>query len=81
MPLPSCAATLGESLSSVQKYDVPLADATTTSLEALKAYSIGIRTGREKGTSEAIPFHMRAVELDPKFRSGLYLARQRRITT
>jgi serine/threonine protein kinase/predicted Zn-dependent protease len=58
---------LGESLSSVQKYDVPLAEATTTSLEALKAYSIGIRTGREKGTSEAIPFHTRAVELDPNF--------------
>src|SRR5271165_5221315 len=58
---------LGESLSSVQKFDVPLAEATTTSLDALKAYSLGIRTGREKGTSEAIPFHKRAVELDPNF--------------
>jgi eukaryotic-like serine/threonine-protein kinase len=58
---------LGESLSSVQKYDVPLAEATTTSLDALKAYSMGIRAGREKGTSEAIPFHKRAVELDPNF--------------
>jgi eukaryotic-like serine/threonine-protein kinase len=58
---------LGESLSSVQKYDVPLAEATTTSLEALKSYSIGTRTGRERGTSEAIPFHKRAVELDPNF--------------
>ena len=58
---------LGESLSSVQKYDVPLAEATTTSLEALKAYSMGLRGGREKGTSEAIPFYKRAVELDPNF--------------
>jgi len=58
---------LGESLSSVKKYDVPLVEATTTSLEALKAYSTGIRAGREKGTSEAIPFHKRAVELDPNF--------------
>jgi eukaryotic-like serine/threonine-protein kinase len=58
---------LGESLSSVQKYDVPLAEATTTSLEALKSYSIGVRTGHEKGTSQAIPFHLRAVELDPNF--------------
>jgi eukaryotic-like serine/threonine-protein kinase len=58
---------LGESLSSVQKYDVPLAEATTTSLEALKSYSLGLRAGREKGTSEAIPFHKRAIELDPNF--------------
>jgi tetratricopeptide (TPR) repeat protein len=58
---------LGESLSSVHKYDVPLAEATTTSLEALKSYSLGVRTGHEKGTSEAIPFHKRAVELDPNF--------------
>ncbi len=58
---------LGESLSSVQKYDVPLADATTTSLEALKTLSIGQRTSREKGTSQSIPFMKRAVELDPNF--------------
>ncbi len=58
---------LGESLSSVQKYDVPLVDATTTSLEALKTFSIGQRTSRAKGTSESIPFMKRAVELDPNF--------------
>jgi eukaryotic-like serine/threonine-protein kinase len=58
---------LGESLSSVQKYDVPLAEATTTSLEALKALSMGRRTSREKGTAEGIPFYKRAVELDPNF--------------
>jgi eukaryotic-like serine/threonine-protein kinase len=58
---------LGESLSSVQRYDVPLADATTSSLEALKTYSLGRRTAAEKGTSESIPFMKRAVELDPNF--------------
>jgi serine/threonine protein kinase/Flp pilus assembly protein TadD len=58
---------LGESLSSVQKFDVSLADATTTSLEALKTFSIGQRTSREKGTAEGIPFMKRAVELDPNF--------------
>jgi eukaryotic-like serine/threonine-protein kinase len=58
---------LGESLSSVQKYDVPLAEATTTSLEALKAFSMGRRTSRENGTAEGIPFFKRAVELDPNF--------------
>jgi eukaryotic-like serine/threonine-protein kinase len=58
---------LGESLSSVQKYDVPLAEATTTSLEALKALSMGRRTAREKGTAEGISFYKRAAELDPNF--------------
>jgi serine/threonine protein kinase len=58
---------LGESLSSVKKYDVPLAEATTTSLEALKIYSMGRRVGREKGTAEGIPFFKHATELDPNF--------------
>jgi serine/threonine protein kinase/tetratricopeptide (TPR) repeat protein len=58
---------LGESLSSVQKYDVPLVEATTTSLEALKAFSMGQRSSREKGTTSAIPFLKHAVELDPNF--------------
>ncbi len=57
---------LGESLSSVQKFDVPV-EATTPSLEALKAYSMGITTGRTKGSAEAIPFLKRAIELDPNF--------------
>ena len=57
---------LGESLASVQKFDVPV-EATTPSLEALKAYSLGITTGRTKGDAEAIPFMRRAVELDPNF--------------
>jgi len=57
---------LGESLASVQKFDVPV-EATTPSLEALKAYSMGITTGRTKGDAEAIPFLKRAIELDPNF--------------
>ena len=59
-------ARLGESLASVQKFDVPV-EATTPSLEALKAYSMGITTGRTKGDAEAIPFTKRAIELDPNF--------------
>lgn len=54
---------LGESLSSVQKYDVPLERATTNSLQALKAYSLGRETSNEK----AITLCKRAVELDPNF--------------
>src|SRR5208337_2300593 len=57
---------LGESLATVQKFDVPV-EATTPSLEALKAYSLGITTGRTKGDAEAIPFLKRALELDPNF--------------
>jgi len=62
----SLRAKLGESLTSIQKFDVPV-EATTPSLEALKAYSMGITTGRTKGDAEAIPFMKRAIELDPNF--------------
>jgi len=58
---------LGESLSSVQKYDTPVAEATTPSLEALKAYSLGQKTRLAKGDSPALPFYKRAAELDPNF--------------
>jgi len=58
---------LGESLGSVQTFDVPLAQATTGSLEALKAYTLGAQTHAEKGAAEAIPFYKRAIELDPDF--------------
>jgi serine/threonine protein kinase/tetratricopeptide (TPR) repeat protein len=58
---------LGESLATVQKFDVPLAEATTTSLEALKAYSMGKAILAEKGDALAIPFFKRAIELDPSF--------------
>ncbi len=62
----SLRAKLGESLASIQKFDVPV-EATTASLEALKAFSMGITTGRTKGDAEAIPFMKRALELDPNF--------------
>ncbi len=62
----SLRGKLGESLATIQKFDVPV-EATTPSLEALKAYSMGITTGRTKGDAEAIPFMKRAVELDPNF--------------
>jgi serine/threonine protein kinase/Flp pilus assembly protein TadD len=67
---------LGESLVTVEKFDVPV-EATTPSLEALQAYSMGGRTRRRKGDAEAIPFFKRAIELDPNFAlayAGLSLA-------
>ena len=57
---------LGESLPSVQKFDVPI-EATTSSLEALRNYSVGVRTQHEKGDAPSILFHKRAIELDPNF--------------
>jgi eukaryotic-like serine/threonine-protein kinase len=58
---------LGESLSTIQKFDTPLEQATTSSLEALKAYSSAMQTVRTKGPDAATPFFKRAVELDPNF--------------
>ena len=58
---------LGESLSSIQKYDTPIEQATTPSLEALKALSLALQTGHESGEIRAIPFFKRAIELDPSF--------------
>jgi tetratricopeptide (TPR) repeat protein len=51
----------------VQKFDAPLEEATTSSLEALKAYSMGVRTHREKGDAVALPFFQHTTELDPNF--------------
>ena len=58
---------LGESLASVTKYNQPLAEATTSSLEALQQYSEGGRAAREEGDAAAIPYAKRAIELDPNF--------------
>jgi tetratricopeptide (TPR) repeat protein len=58
---------LGESLATVQKYDTPLAQATTPSLEALKAYSLGTKAFSVHGEIAAIPFYQHAIELDPNF--------------
>ena len=62
--------SLGESLASVQRFDVPLSQATTPSLEALRAYSLGSKTLHEKGTAASLPFYQHAIELDPEFASG-----------
>lgn len=58
---------LGESLASVQKFATPIEEATTSSLEALKAYSMGRRAFFREGEVAAIPYYERAVELDPDF--------------
>jgi len=63
----SLRGNLGESLSSVQKYATPLEEATTPSLEALKAYSMGRKAKFAKGDTAALPFFKRAVEVDPGF--------------
>ena len=63
----SLRSKLGESLNSVQKYATPLPEATTPSLEALKAFSLGRNAQLAKGDAAALPFYMRAVELDPNF--------------
>jgi serine/threonine protein kinase/tetratricopeptide (TPR) repeat protein len=60
-------AKLGESLSSIQRFDTPIIHATTPSLEALKAYSLGANTLSQKGDADAIPFYKRAIQLDPNF--------------
>jgi serine/threonine protein kinase/Tfp pilus assembly protein PilF len=64
---------LGESLATVQRFDVPLEQATTSSLEALKAFSLGQKADREKGPGAALPYNQRAIQLDPNFAMG-YLA-------
>ncbi len=59
---------LGESLSTVQKFDTPLEQATTTSLEALQAYSLGIKSLVGRGdNAAALSFFQRATEIDPQF--------------
>ena len=63
----SLRGKLGESLSTVQKYSTPVEEATTPSLEALEAYSLGQRTNLTTGNTAALPFYKRAVELDPNF--------------
>jgi serine/threonine protein kinase/tetratricopeptide (TPR) repeat protein len=61
---------LGESLATTQRFDVPLEQATTSSLEALKAYSLGMKAMSEKGFASALPYDQHAIELDPNFAMG-----------
>ncbi len=58
---------LGESLASVQKFDKPLDEATTSSLEALKAFTLGDALHTKLEDIAAMPFYQRAIELDPNF--------------
>ncbi|MFZ3330895.1 MAG: protein kinase [Candidatus Acidiferrales bacterium] len=58
---------LGESLASIQKFNTPIDEATTSSLEALKAYSLGMQARANKGEETAAPFFQQAVALDPNF--------------
>ena len=58
---------LGESLSTLQKYNTPLEQATTPSIEALQSYSLGFRAVLANDNAEALSFFQRATELDPNF--------------
>jgi DNA-binding winged helix-turn-helix (wHTH) protein len=58
---------LGESLGTIQKFDAPLEQATTPSLEALKAYSAGWKIRNVKGSADSVPYFRHAIELDPNF--------------
>ena len=58
---------LGESLSTIEKFNVPIEAATTSSLAALKAYSMGVQTNYGRGDAESISFFKQAVALDPNF--------------
>jgi DNA-binding winged helix-turn-helix (wHTH) protein/tetratricopeptide (TPR) repeat protein len=62
----SLRTQLGESLPSVQKFDAPV-EATTTSLDALKSYSMGLKILEGQGEVPSIPFFKRAIDLDPNF--------------
>jgi DNA-binding winged helix-turn-helix (wHTH) protein/tetratricopeptide (TPR) repeat protein len=58
---------LGESLTTVEEHNSPLAEATTPSLEALKAYSTGWKVAYSEGDAAALPFFKSAVSIDPQF--------------
>jgi DNA-binding winged helix-turn-helix (wHTH) protein/tetratricopeptide (TPR) repeat protein len=58
---------VGESGATLQKHDVPLAEATTASIDALKAYSLGLQAEANQSEDASIPFFKHALELDPKF--------------
>ncbi len=77
---------LGESLSSIQKYDAKIEQATTSSLEALKAYAMGDEERAKGRTRESLVFYKRAVELDPNFamahaRIGVHYFNQKEVET
>jgi len=61
---------VGESLATIQQHDVPLEEATTSSLQALQAYSMGWQRNASAGADAGLPFFKRAVQIDPKFAMG-----------
>jgi tetratricopeptide (TPR) repeat protein len=63
---------LGESLATVQKFGVPLEQATTSSLEALQAYSLARKVYGEKGPDAAVVYDQRSIQLDPNFATGYH---------
>jgi len=63
----SLRGKLGESLASVQKFDKPLDEATTSSLEALQAFTLGDAQHNKLEDIASMPFYQRAIELDPNF--------------
>ena len=58
---------LGESLASIQKFNTPIDKATTSSLEALKTFTLAQQTHLNQGDSQAIPLYKQAIEMDPNF--------------
>ena len=58
---------LGESLTTIQKLDAPIEEATTSSLEAFKLFTLGEATRAHATETEAVPFYERALEIDPNF--------------
>lgn len=68
----SLRAQLGESLSMVESFGVPIEQATTPSLDALKAYTLGQARRAQGGEIESVPFFQRAVEIDPHFAMAWY---------
>jgi DNA-binding winged helix-turn-helix (wHTH) protein/tetratricopeptide (TPR) repeat protein len=65
--IPSLRRKLGESVSSIQKFDTPIEQATTKSLAALKAFTSGVQKRAQGQEAESIPFFKMATELDPNF--------------
>lgn len=63
-------ADAGETRATLERYSTPLAEAATPSLEALKAYSVALRTMQTEGHLKAVPLFERVVEMDPEFASA-----------
>ena len=65
---------LGRFLATVQRFDLPLKEATTSSLEALKAYSLALKLRAEKGSAASLQYAQRAIQLDPNFAEAYTIA-------